>query len=48
MAAATAVGDKTPIFVTIRKAQKLRCIKNEKFLSSRYRHQKKRDGWGTV
>ena len=48
MAAATAVGDKTPIFVTIRKGQKPRCIKNEKFLSSRYRHQKKRDGWGTV
>ena len=48
MAAATAVGDKTPIFVTIRKAQKPRCIKNEKFLSSRYRHQKKRDGWDTV
>ena len=43
MAAANAVGDKIPMFVT-GKAQKPRCFKNVKFLPCQYCYQKNA-GW---
>ena len=46
-AAANAVGDKIPIFVT-GKARKPHCFKNLKFLPYRYQHKRNLAGWGTI